>query len=38
MKMEKKYLLKKIFLEWGEREINQNGGEGEFKYKVFDIL
>jgi hypothetical protein len=28
----------KLFQEWGEREIKENGGQGEFKYDRFDIL
>jgi hypothetical protein len=32
----KRYLLKQ-FLKWG-RGIKENGGEGEFKYEIFDTL
>jgi hypothetical protein len=28
----------KLFWEWGEEEIKENGGGGEFKYDIFDIL
>jgi hypothetical protein len=35
-KWEKKYLLK-LFLDWWGG-IKENGGGGEFKYDVFDIL
>jgi hypothetical protein len=35
--MEKWYLLK-LFQEWGEEEIKENDGAGEFKYYIFDIL
>jgi hypothetical protein len=35
--MEKKYLLK-VFQDWGKRVTKENGGGGEFKYEVFDVL
>jgi hypothetical protein len=35
--MEKLYLLK-LFEEWWEREIEENGGGAEFKYEIFNIL
>jgi hypothetical protein len=28
----------KLFQEWGEEQIKENGGGGEFKYDIFDIL
>jgi hypothetical protein len=28
----------KLFQEWEEEGIKENGGEGEFKYDIFDIL
>jgi hypothetical protein len=28
----------KLFQEWGEEEIKENGGGGEFTYEIFDIL
>jgi hypothetical protein len=31
------YLLK-LFQEWGERRMKENGSGGEFKYDIFDIL
>jgi hypothetical protein len=37
MKMEKWYLLK-LFQEWWKGRIKENGGEGEFKYDIFDTL
>jgi hypothetical protein len=30
--------LLKLFHEWGERSIKENGGGSEFKYELFDIL
>jgi hypothetical protein len=35
--MEKWYLLK-LIQEWEERRLKENGGGGEFKYGIFDIL
>jgi hypothetical protein len=35
--MGKRYLLK-LFLQWGKGEIKENGGEGEFKYHIFDDI
>jgi hypothetical protein len=37
MKMDKWYLLKDV-IEIGGEEIKKNGGEGEFKYDIVDIL
>jgi hypothetical protein len=28
----------KLFQEWKEGEINENGGGGEFNYDIFDIV
>jgi hypothetical protein len=28
----------KIFQEWGEGKMKENGGGGEFKYDIFNIL
>jgi hypothetical protein len=28
----------KLFQEWGEREIKEKYGGGEFNYDIFDIL
>jgi hypothetical protein len=35
--MEKWYLLK-VYQELGGGQMKGNGGEGEFKYDIFDIL
>jgi hypothetical protein len=28
----------KLFQEWGEERIKENGGGGEFKYDIFDTM
>jgi hypothetical protein len=28
----------KLFQEWGERRIKENGGGDKFKYDIFDIV
>jgi hypothetical protein len=28
----------KLFQEWGEGGMKEDGGRDEFKYKIFDIL
>jgi hypothetical protein len=28
----------KLFQEWGERGMKENGGGSEFKYNIFDVL
>jgi hypothetical protein len=28
----------KLFQEWGEGRIKENGGKGEYKYDILDIL
>jgi hypothetical protein len=28
----------KLFQEWGKKRIKENGGGGEVKYDIFDIL
>jgi hypothetical protein len=36
--MKKKRYLLKLFQEWGEVGLRENGGWGKFKYNKFDIL
>jgi hypothetical protein len=33
-----KWDILELFQEWGEEEIKENDGGGEFKYDIFDIL